>query len=279
MSKHKVRNVVGIICIVLVAFGIWAYQDFKQFCVTSVPIFAYHRVEEKTDLYSMPPEDFKKQMAYLKEKGYKTLKLGDYAQRRKKGDTFHNECVLIFDDGYEDNLTIAAPIMKEFGYIGNMYMAGMYEGWPGYLTWDQEVELAKWGWELGSHTFIHKPMTTLEPAERLADLKLSHDHMLGLYYSNNGVTLSYPNGACNDAVAEDVKRAGYVAAVTGKIGVNTDADPLLQLRRVNVFHLKDKNLEHFKKGLLKAQLISWFYQKTGYDMNQFLIWYYSKKEK
>ncbi len=277
MSMHKVRNVFGIVCLLLVACGVWAYQDFRKFCVGAVPIFAYHRVEDKTDLYSMPPADFEQQMAYLKEKGYKTIKLGDYAQRRKKGDTFQNECVLIFDDGYEDNLTIAAPIMQEFGYIGNMFMAVMYEGWPGYLTWDQEVELGKYGWELGSHTFIHKPMTTLAPAERLADLKKSHDHMLGLYYSDNGVTLSYPNGACNAAVVEDVRKAGYVAGVTGKIGVNTAADPLLELRRVNVFHLKDKNLEHFKRGLLKAQLISWVDARTGYDLNSFLIWYYKQK--
>ena len=77
-------------------------------------------------------------MEYLKENGYKTIKLGDYASRRKAGDSFHKECVLIFDDGYLDNLTNAAPIMKEYGYIGNMFMAGMYEGWPGYLTWTRK---------------------------------------------------------------------------------------------------------------------------------------------
>jgi peptidoglycan/xylan/chitin deacetylase (PgdA/CDA1 family) len=278
MSNQKWKTRIVVVLAVLAAFCIWAWRDFQGFCERSVPIFAYHRVEDKSDLYSMPPEDFEQQMAYLQSKGYKTIKLGDYARRRKAGDTFHNECVLIFDDGYLDNLTIAAPIMKKYGYIGNMYMAGMYEGWTGYLTWDDEVALAKYGWELGSHTYVHKPLTTLSPEELAADLKKSHDHMMGLYYSNNGVTLSYPNGACNKAVAEAVDKAGYVAAVTGKIGVNTNADPLLTLRRVNVFHLKDKNLEHFKKGLLKAQLISWVNEKTGYDLNGFLIWYYSKKK-
>jgi peptidoglycan/xylan/chitin deacetylase (PgdA/CDA1 family) len=277
MNKQKWKKRIGIIIAVLAALCLWAYQDFVHFCERSVPIFAYHRVEEKSDLYSMPPDDFEKQMAYLKSKGYQTLRLGDYARRRKEGDTFHNECVLIFDDGYLDNLTIAAPIMKKYGYIGNMYMAGMYEGWDGYLTWDDEVRLAKYGWELGSHTYVHKPLTTLAPEALAADLKKSRDHMLGLYYSNNGVTLSYPNGACNEKVAKAVEKAGYVAAVTGKIGVNTDADPLLTLRRVNVFHLKDRNLEHFKRGLLKAQLISWWHEKTGYDFNSFLNWYYAKK--
>ena len=94
----------------------------------------------------------------------------------------------------------------------------MYEGWPGYLTWDEEVKLAQYGWELGSHTYIHKPLPLLSRQERKADLKKSHDHMLGLYYSPNGVTLSYPNGAYNKEVVEDVKEAGYAAGVTGSLG-------------------------------------------------------------
>lgn len=101
--------------------------------------------------------------------------------------------------------------------------------------------------------------------------------MLGLYYSPNGVTLSYPNGAYNKEVVEDVKEAGYAAGVTGLIGTNTEQDGLLTLRRVNVFHHKAKNLEHFKRALYKAQLISWVNEKTGYDLNRFLLWYYHKK--
>ena len=72
--------------------------------------------------------------------------------------------------------------------------------------------------------------------------------MLGLYYSPNGVTLSYPNGAYNKEVVEDVKEAGYAAGVTGSLGpIRNRMDCLL--RRVNVFHHKAKNLEHFKGPL------------------------------
>lgn len=277
MSKMNRKTGILLGLIAVAAGCAWAVHDFLDFRDRSVPIFAYHRVEDKSDLYSMPTDEFRTQMEYLKENGYKTIKLGDYASRRKAGDSFHKECVLIFDDGYLDNLTNTAPIMKEYGYIGNMFMAGMYEGWPGYLTWDEEVKLTQYGWELGSHTYIHKPLPLLSRQERKADLKKSHDHMLGLYYSPNGVTLSYPNGAYNKEVVEDVKEAGYAAGVTGLIGTNTEQDGLLTLRRVNVFHHKAKNLEHFKRALYKAQLISWVNEKTGYDLNRFLLWYYHKK--
>ena len=157
MSKMNRKTGILLGLIAVAAGCAWAVHDFLDFRDRSVPIFAYHRVEDKSDLYSMPTDEFRTQMEYLKENGYKTIKLGDYASRRKAGDSFHKECVLIFDDGYLDNLTNAAPIMKEYGYIGNMFMAGMYEGWPGYLTWDEEVKLAQYGWELGSHTYIHFP--------------------------------------------------------------------------------------------------------------------------
>ena len=41
--------------------------DYARFCDETVPIFAYHRVEYKDDVYTMPPEQFDQQMQYLKE--------------------------------------------------------------------------------------------------------------------------------------------------------------------------------------------------------------------
>lgn len=142
------------------AYGGYEYvkRDFPRFCEETVPIFAYHRVEPgHDDPYTMPPEQFDEQMKYLKEQGWKTMTLAEYVKGRKEGRKFHKECVLIFDDGYLDNLTYAAPILKKYGFVGNMYMAVKYEGWPGYLDWNQEHELLKYGWALGSHTFNHKP--------------------------------------------------------------------------------------------------------------------------
>lgn len=59
--------------------------DYARFCDETVPIFAYHRVEYKDDVYTMPPEQFDQQMQYLKEQGYQTIKLEDYVQGRREG--------------------------------------------------------------------------------------------------------------------------------------------------------------------------------------------------
>ncbi len=234
------------------------YHDFRQFCTTTVPVFAYHRVEDKDDIYTMHPKEFDEQMAYLKECGYETIHLDEYASARKKGEVLRNKAVCIFDDGYLDNLTIAAPIMKKYGFSGSMYMAVMFEGWPGYIDWDGENKLVKdYNWEIGSHTYTHKPLPTLTPEKVKEELEKSKLYVMGIYNPPTGLTLSYPTGATNEAVMKQVAEAGYVAAVSGKVGVNTDSVPMMALNRVNVFRFKNNNLQHFKRGLFKAQLASW----------------------
>ena len=249
--------------IVIAGLGVVAgfcYKDFQRFCDSTVPVLAYHRVEpaKPDDTYTVPPETFEKQMAYLHAAGYKTINLDQYVVARKKGQQFHKNIVLIFDDGYLDNLTVAAPIMKKYGFTGSMYMAVKFEGWPGYIDWHQQYDLLKYGWEIGSHTFNHEPLPTLSEAALKDDLAKSKEYIMGIYNPPTGITLSYPTGATNAKVMKAVEEAGYIAAVSGNVGVNTDTTPFMALRRVNIFNYrKMQKIEMFKLAIVKAQLKSW----------------------
>jgi len=266
-----------IVVLALCVTGAYFYvkQDFPKFCENTVPIFAYHRVEPgHNDPYTMPPKDFEEQMKYLKEElGYKTLTLAEYVKGRKEGRTFHKECVLIFDDGYLDNLTYAAPILKKYGFVGNMYMAVKYEGWPGYLDWHQEHELLKYGWALGSHTMNHKPLESMTPEQVDYELTKSMEHMRGIYNPPEGLTFSYPNGSSNKRIAEQVRKAGYIAGVDGKVGVNGPDQDLMLLRRVNVFQNQPENIGCFQYDLKRAQVLSYI-DRTGLDSDKVLKLYY-----
>lgn len=247
--------------------------DYARFCDETVPIFAYHRVEYKDDVYTMPPEQFDQQMQYLKEQGYQTIKLEDYVQGRREGKVFHKTCVVIFDDGYLENLTYAAPIMQKYGFVGNMFMAVKFEGWPGYLDWHTQHDLLRYGWAEGSHTFDHEPLTKMSPEEVDYELERSMKYVRGIYNPAIGIAFSYPNGACNDRIAAQVEKAGYIAGVAGTVGVNTNKVPLMQLRRVNVFQNKPEDIGCFIYELHKAQLISYIAQ-TGIDPGWLLAWYH-----
>jgi len=236
------------------------YKDFQRFCDESVPILAYHRVEpaKPNDTYTVPPEIFEQQMKYLHEAGYTTMNLDKYAAARKKHETLHKKIVLIFDDGYLDNLTVAAPIMQKYGFTGSMFMAVKFEGWTGYLDWNQQHDLLKYNWEIGSHTYNHIPLPELSPEEVKEDLAKSKEYVQGIYNPPGGITLSYPTGATNKKVMQQVKEAGYIAAVAGYVGVNTDTTDMMALKRVNIFNYrKMQKIETFKLAILKAQLKSW----------------------
>ena len=253
----KILKILGVFITLVVFVVVVLYWDFTKFCASSVPIFAYHRVENADDMYTMPVKDFAEQMAYLQEAGYTTMNLDQYAIARQKGESFHNKIVLIFDDGYLDNLTNAAPIMKKHGFTGSMFMAVKFEGWPGYIDWQREHELVKFGWEIGSHTINHNPLTDLKPEQVKDELIRSYKYVRGIYNPPTGSTLSYPSGKVNDAIAKQVEEAGYIAAVSGVVGVNDNTVPLMQLRRVNVFHYKNQSMKKFKRALVKAQVASW----------------------
>jgi len=255
-----VKRILVFIVAVFVLIGIaiaLIYHDYKNFCHSTVPIFAYHRVEDASDVYTMPPKMFEEQMIYLKSKGYTTMNLDEYAAARKRGDKLHKKMVLIFDDGYIDNLENAAPIMQKYGFTGSMFMAVRYEGWPGYFDWHTQHDLLKYGWEIGSHTYSHKPLTDLKPAEVKEELLRSKAYIQGIYNPPGGITLSYPSGKTNDAVVKQVEEAGYIAAVSGDVGINTDETPLCRLKRVNVFQYKSMDLDMFKYQLYKALFTSW----------------------
>ncbi len=247
-----------LVMVLLAVGGYFCYRDFQSFCQETVPILAYHRVDDLSDRYTILPETFDKQMAYLAQEGYTTLTLDKYAAARRAGKAFHKNVVVIFDDGYRDNLTKAAPIMKKYGFVGSMYMAVKFEGWPGYLDWQGEEELLKYGWEIGSHTFSHVPLTTLSQEQVRSELEKSSAYIRGLYNPPSGITLSFPTGATNALIEKEVAAAKYSAAVSGDVGVNTATTPLLHLNRVNIFQYKQmQSLKLFRAALLKAQLRSW----------------------
>lgn len=257
MSRKTFVSVIIGVVVVILAVGAFLYKDFRDFCNSSVPIFAYHRVENADDIYSVLPKDFEEEMAYLQQEGYQSLNLNEYAMARQKHEKLHKKMVLIFDDGYLDNLTNAAPIMQKYGYTGSVFLAVKFDGWPGYLDWDHDLKLLKYGWEIGSHTYTHRALTKLTPEEVNVELFKSKEFVQGLYCPPSGPTLSYPTGATNKQVAKQVADAGYIAAVCGVVGVNTDTTPMQELRRVNAFHKKGQSLTYFKRQLMKAQLASW----------------------
>lgn len=223
-----------------------------------IPILAYHMVNPQEDTYSIDPAEFERQMRYLTENGYTAISLKELFQASGHPEALPAKPVVItFDDGYEDNYSIALPILQKYGMKGTVFVVAANVGTPGYLTWQQIKEMQLRYTEIGSHTLTHVTLRDLNYAEQvkeLADSKKILETQLGQPVE----FLAYPYGGYNESVINALKQTGYLGACTGKTGLNTASTPPYFLKRISVPKPK-YGMWEFRLRLLRANI----YEKIG----------------
>ena len=184
-------------------------------------ILAYHRVNVLNDGLSVRPNEFEKQIFFLKESGFRTLLLKDYIHiTHTNGSLDKGRYVVItFDDGWEDNYTYGFPILKKYGYRATIFLTVSKIGKDkDYLTWDQVKEMMDFGFEFGSHTLTHPHLTKI-PLEKARLEIIESKNILEKRLKQKIETFCYPYGDYDKTIVELVKDAGYRGAVvTPKYG-------------------------------------------------------------
>ncbi len=178
-----------------------------------LPVLCYHKVgippagSRLKDLW-VSPENFRRQMLYLKEKGYATLLFSELlAIRRGKAPMPEKAAVVTFDDGYENNYVHAWKIMAETGTKGNIFVVfdtiGKANLWhdPASEPWINMADLAMLKEmqesgvvEYGSHAMSHPklPKLPLEDADwQMRESKKRLEEALG----RDLCAFAYPYGA------------------------------------------------------------------------------------
>ena len=104
-------------------------------------ILWYHGVYDDTTAVSrpyggmhIPVSVFRRQLNYLKKKGYSFVSLSDMIDALQHGKTLSKLVVLTFDDGYSNVVHNAYPVMKEFGASGCLYVVSS-SVWGEGLLW------------------------------------------------------------------------------------------------------------------------------------------------
>ena len=219
-----------------------------------IPILMYHQIDVKrpkgTPMRGLvvSPASFARQMASLWLLGYKGLsmvELEPYLSGEKTGKVFG----ITFDDGYENNLRCALPVLKRFGFSSTCYVVADLLGKSN--TWDAErgvfqvplmtvAQLKAWidgGQEVGSHTLTHANLRELSEAAQANEIVQSKRQLESLVQQPHGIRhFCYPYGGFNQASVDCVRAAGYVTATTTERGRVADmgTPDLLLLPRVLV---------------------------------------------
>ena len=213
----------------------------------TIPILMYHQIDAEPPKGSpmrglvVSPKTFSKQMTALKLLGYQGKSMGDllpYLNGEKRGKVFG----ITFDDGYENNLRCALPVLKRHGFSSTCYVVANQVGKTN--SWDLErgvvqvplmnaLQLQAWvdaGQEIGSHTLNHANLDTLTETEQAIEIGQSKTQLEALVQQKSGVQhFCYPYGGLNKTAVQSVKSAGYLTATTTVRGraVQGQSDDLL----------------------------------------------------
>jgi peptidoglycan/xylan/chitin deacetylase (PgdA/CDA1 family) len=196
-------------------------------------ILIYHAVgtkirEDRLGIYTISPELFAEHMAALAAYPGNQLTgiLDGHAGQGLR-------TAVTFDDGYKDNLHVAAPILLKRGIPFTVFISTSFvqNRDANYLSPEEVKELARLpGVTIGAHGATHIPLTQCDDAALQGELKGSK-HYLEDLLGKEVKTMSYPHGAVDRRVREGVAEAGYTVAACSRFDINRPGrDPLLLCR-------------------------------------------------
>lgn len=208
-------------------------------------ILMYHALGgagEATGRYVLPESRFRRQVAWLRARGYRLVSVRELSRARAEGKPGPPRTVaLTFDDGYRDNgaalahARVPATVFVVTGSLGrsNRWDAGGRLVGRSLLNWDDARRLAASGVEIGAHTRTHPALPDLTPDRLDAEVRGSLED-LHRELGPGSYTFAYPHGRFDARTQAAVSAAGFAAACCSRGGVNDPCVPSLELRRVEI---------------------------------------------
>jgi peptidoglycan/xylan/chitin deacetylase (PgdA/CDA1 family) len=186
-------------------------------------ILMYHsisRLEDDPNRLCTSPEQFEAQMRHLKRHGLRGVSMRELRRAIDAG-SVKGLVGLTFDDGYQDFLHYALPVLESLGFSATVFavagMLGRTNDWEHHqeprprlqlLGADGLREVSERGMEVGSHTMNHLSLPGLEP-ELLEEEVGNSRHTLGELLGQTVEGFCYPYGAIDSKAIEAVRRTHY----------------------------------------------------------------------
>ncbi|MEC1525085.1 polysaccharide deacetylase family protein [Neobacillus niacini] len=173
-----------------------------------VPILIYHSINEYKGLGSkelfVTPENFEKQMLYLKNKGYTLLTFERWNDIGK----YNKPIFITFDDGYKNNQHAFEILQKlkdnQFKPSATFFVISDFIGLSNRLSQSELKVMAASGIiSVQSHTATHPDLTKSDNLQyELKGSKEKIERITG----KPVIALAYPYGNVNDRVTSEVKK-------------------------------------------------------------------------
>lgn len=269
-----------------------------------LPILMYHSIShstnEKIRPWTVPPESFAEQMAYLHKHAYTPLTVTQLVQARsqKTNKLPARPVVITFDDAFADFFTAVLPVFKQYNFRGTLYIPTAYvggtSGWLSQegeastpiLSWEQLREISASQIECGSHSHSHPQLDMLSRSAVLNEITRSKK-LLEEHLEQDVVSFAYPYGYSTVTIRRMVQKAGFLSACSVVSTLSSAADDPFALPRLRVD--PDLTIEEFAilltdSSTLKKTAIRQAYKRArsvvGRQVrrSKFLITRYSRRK-
>jgi peptidoglycan/xylan/chitin deacetylase (PgdA/CDA1 family) len=163
-------------------------------------------------------------MWMLKILGYKGLSLRQlrpYLDGEKHGKVVG----ITFDDGYQNNLLNAAPILRKYNFSATCYIVSKRIGTSNKWDLDKNItqrqlmsdlEIQKWlnlGMDIGAHTQTHADLTKINHSIAMDEIRNCKTDLEN-FFKISIDDFCYPFGRFDESIIELVKNAGFKSATT-----------------------------------------------------------------
>jgi peptidoglycan/xylan/chitin deacetylase (PgdA/CDA1 family) len=125
--------------------------------------------------------------------------------------------VLTFDDSSKSHVTVAAPLLKKYGFGATFFVTEGFD-FPtnkrDYMTWDEIAKLHRDGFEIGNHTRDHKAPSAKDPKGTREQLEGINAKCLA-HGIPQPVSLAYPGNVLDKDVLPILHELGIKFARRG----------------------------------------------------------------
>lgn len=207
-----------------------------------VPVLMYHYIrnmfnpEDKTgSALSTTPDNFEKQMAYVKENNFTTISPQQFYEAVMEGKPLPPKPILLtFDDGYADFYTEALRVIEKYDVKVSILVPTDKIGTPNYMNWEQINKIAvNPNITIISHTRHHYFLPQIPIAQYNNEISQSRI----LLEKNLGKSIDffgYPYGGFNEEIVKEVKKAGYKMAFSTRGGSFHHSNEQYMVKRISV---------------------------------------------
>jgi peptidoglycan/xylan/chitin deacetylase (PgdA/CDA1 family) len=196
-------------------------------------VLMYHSISEKKHFSAVNPEDFARQMEFLKAMDYKVISIDRFFSELKAGDFAPKTVLISFDDGFKDNYENAFPVLKKFNLPASIFVSSSLLGKKlilqsgeesRYLDEKEIKEMVDSGLiRIGAHGHEHVKFTRLNE-DQIADNLRTCKNIIQSVAGKEINHFAYPFGKNNDEIKKVVKNFFKLAFGVEKGRVGSDSD-------------------------------------------------------